>query len=98
MGRRRTDVPLGPRSPALRVAGRCPGLLFRAAGGLLILATAVLAAGCRETPKAATRPPEPVKVTRVVQKDVPIYGQWVGTTVGYVTAQIRAREIGRAHV
>ena len=59
-----------------------------------MLAAAVLASGCRETPKAATRPPEPVKVTRVIQKDVPIYGQWVGTTVGYVTAQIRARVSG----
>jgi membrane fusion protein (multidrug efflux system) len=94
MGRRRTDVRLGPRSSVLRVAGRCHDLLFRAAGGLLILATAVLATGCRETPKAATRPPEPVKVTRVIQKDVPIYGTWVGTTVGYVTAQIRARVSG----
>jgi membrane fusion protein (multidrug efflux system) len=94
MGRRRTDVRLGPRSSVLRVAGRCHDLLFRAAGGLLILAIAVPATGCRETPKAATRPPEPVKVTRVVQKDVPIYGEWVGTTVGYVTAQIRARVSG----
>jgi membrane fusion protein (multidrug efflux system) len=30
----------------------------------------------------------------VVQQDVPIYGEWVGTTVGYVTAQIRARVNG----
>jgi membrane fusion protein (multidrug efflux system) len=35
-------------------------------------------------------PPE-VVVAEVIQKDVPIYGEWVGTTVGYVDAQIRAR-------
>ena len=35
-------------------------------------------------------PPE-VLVAEVIQQDVPIYGEWVGTTVGYVDAQIRAR-------
>ena len=35
-------------------------------------------------------PPE-VLVTEVIQKDVPIYGEWVGTTVGFVDAEIRAR-------
>ncbi|HSF09013.1 MAG TPA: efflux RND transporter periplasmic adaptor subunit [Nitrospirales bacterium] len=35
-------------------------------------------------------PPE-VLVAEVIQKDVPIYGEWIGTTVGYVDAQIRAR-------
>ena len=42
---------------------------------------------------AAPEPPE-VQVTPVVQQDVPIYSEWVGTTVGYVTAQIRARMSG----
>ena len=30
----------------------------------------------------------------MTQKDVPIYGEWVGTTVEYVTAQISARVSG----
>jgi multidrug resistance efflux pump len=55
---------------------------------------AALPAGCKDTPKSTARPPEPVKVTTVQQRDVPIYGEWVGTTVGYVTAQIRARVSG----
>ena len=46
-------------------------------------AFASLSAGCKEAPKATARPPEQVKVTSVVQKDVPIYAEWVGTTVGY---------------
>jgi membrane fusion protein (multidrug efflux system) len=61
---------------------------------LFIVAVAVSAAGCKEAPKAAVRPPEPVKVAPVTQRDVPIYGEWVGTTVGYVTAQIRAHVQG----
>ena len=36
----------------------------------------------------------PVKVTAVIQQDVPIYREWVGSTVGYVSAQIRARVTG----
>jgi membrane fusion protein (multidrug efflux system) len=62
---------------------------------VMLIATVVLSAtGCKEAPKPAARPPEPVKVAPVVQRDVPIYGEWVGTTVGYVTAQIRARVSG----
>src|SRR3989442_10482665 len=61
--------------------------------GRLMAVVGLLAAGCREAPKVA-RPPEPVQVIQVVQQDVPIYGEWIGTTVGYVTAQIRARVSG----
>ncbi len=45
--------------------------------------------------KAATPPPPPeVLVTEVVQKDVPIYFEWIGTTEGNVNAQIRPRVQG----
>jgi RND family efflux transporter MFP subunit len=71
------------------------GRLARALGGLLALAMMVLIGGCKDAAKvtAAPEPPE-VQVTPVVQKDVPIYSEWVGTTVGYVTAQVRARITG----
>lgn len=47
--------------------------------------------GCdRKEAKSTAMPPE-VVVAEVIQKDVPIYGEWVGTTAGYVDAQIRAR-------
>lgn len=35
-----------------------------------------------------------VQVVEVAQKDVPIYSEWVGTTDGYVNAQIRAQVSG----
>ncbi|MGE0827228.1 MAG: efflux RND transporter periplasmic adaptor subunit [Candidatus Binatia bacterium] len=45
--------------------------------------------------KAATPPPPPeVLVTKVLQRDVPIYFEWIGTTEGYVNAQIRPRVQG----
>jgi membrane fusion protein (multidrug efflux system) len=75
--------------------GKLPAMSrFRAGGRLLVAVAVSLSYGCRDAPKSAERPPEPVKVTPVVQRDVPIYAEWVGTTVGYVTAQIRARVAG----
>jgi len=71
----------------MRISSMC-------ARAFLIVAVVVSAAGCKEAPKSTARPPEPVKVGPVIQKDVPIYGEWVGTTVGFVTAQIRARVSG----
>jgi hypothetical protein len=72
-----------------------PGRLAQALGGLLALLIVSLIGGCKDAAKvtAAPEPPE-VQVTQVVEKDVPIYSEWVGTTVGYVTAQVRARITG----
>jgi membrane fusion protein (multidrug efflux system) len=55
-----------------------------------LCAGAVLLAGCREGSTA--RAPEllPVDVTPVVQRDVTIHGEWVGTATGFIDAQIRA--------
>src|SRR5215510_10662179 len=64
---------------------------------LLIVATVFVSAGCESQagPKAATPPPPPeVLVAEVVQQDVPIYFEWIGTTEGYVNAQIRPRVQG----
>ncbi len=59
---------------------------------LLLVATIFAFVGCgnQTGPKAATPPPPPeVLVTEVIQQDVPIYFEWIGTTEGYVNAQIR---------
>jgi membrane fusion protein, multidrug efflux system len=60
---------------------------------LLILLTA-FAAGCRakSAPPAAAAPP--VVVSRVVQQDVPVVQEWVGTTAGAVNAEIRPKVDG----
>ncbi len=45
--------------------------------------------------KPVPAPPTPtVLVTEVVQKNVPIYSEWVGTTLGFVDAQIHPRVQG----
>jgi membrane fusion protein, multidrug efflux system len=63
--------------------------LFRLA--TVAMATAVLGA-CKKAPPSAPSPT--VMVTKVIQKDVPIYSEWVGTTVGFVDAQIRPKVQG----
>src|SRR5881296_3235532 len=63
--------------------------------GLLIGLIAAVTAGCGDTSRAAGPPPAPVvKVEPVVERDVPITFEYVGTLVGYINAQIRARVTG----
>jgi membrane fusion protein (multidrug efflux system) len=51
--------------------------------------------GCGDGSRAGAPPPPPVvKVEAVVQRDVPISAEWVGSLVGYINAQIRARVSG----
>jgi len=69
-----------------------PGTLEKASRLLVVIATLV-GGGCKQTAPSAAPPPE-VLVTEVVQKDVPIYTEWVGTTVGFVNAQVRPRVQG----
>jgi len=57
------------------------------------LVSAVLllhALGCSNGNVRAAAPPPPpvVEVAPVIQKDVPVQGEWVGTLEGYVNAQI----------
>jgi membrane fusion protein (multidrug efflux system) len=63
-------------------------------GTMLILVLATFDAGCRDTAALAPPPPPVVKVEPVIEKDVPIVSEWVGTLVGYINAQIRARVSG----
>src|SRR5580704_5065934 len=65
--------------------------LAAAGAGLL----AVVSAGCeRRVASAASPQPPTVEVTSVIQKDVPLEGEWVGTLQGYVNAQIQPQVSG----
>jgi membrane fusion protein (multidrug efflux system) len=62
---------------------------------IALMAAAGFAGGCRDSSRAGPSPPPPlVKVAQVTVQDVPIQQEWVGTLVGYVNAQIRARVTG----
>ncbi len=64
-------------------------------GVLLFTAVVFVFAGCEGRKQVAAPPPPPeVLVAEVAQQDVPIYFEWLGTTDGYVNAQIRPRVQG----
>ncbi|MDE3136026.1 MAG: efflux RND transporter periplasmic adaptor subunit [Acidobacteriota bacterium] len=64
------------------------------AGAGIVLAL-VFATGCQRRAAAQERRPAPVvEVVTAVQQDVPVYGEWVGTLEGYVTAQIQPHVSG----
>lgn len=56
----------------------------------------VSALGCSSGKVRAAAPPPPpvVEVAPVIQKNVPLQGQWVGTLEGYVNAQIQPQVSG----
>ncbi|MFL6231626.1 MAG: efflux RND transporter periplasmic adaptor subunit [Thermoanaerobaculia bacterium] len=61
--------------------------------GLGVVCAAV--AGCHGKPAAPPpQGPPAVVVTQVVQRDVPVYQEWIGTTEGNVNAEIRPRAEG----
>jgi len=64
--------------------------------GLIVLALVVtLGAGCERRVASAPAPAPPtVEVTPVIEKDVPLEGEWVGTLEGYVNAQIQPHVTG----
>jgi RND family efflux transporter MFP subunit len=59
----------------------------------LVFGSILLIPGCR---KASPPPPPPptVQVTEVIQQDVPIFREWVGTLDGFVNAQIKPQVAG----
>ena len=60
----------------------------------LVAATVSVLAGCRNPQAALPVPSAEVEVATVVQKDVPIYSEWVATLDGYVNAQIQPQVTG----
>src|SRR5439155_4554305 len=68
---------------------------LNAAGICLMVATLLVSAGCSQSTSASkAQPPPDVEVVQVEQKDVPIYGEWIGTLDGMVNADIKAQVSG----
>jgi RND family efflux transporter MFP subunit len=74
-----------------------PNLPVRAAARVvlgLLLATVSSALGCGNTNAVPAISIPEVQVASVVQKDVPIFSEWVATLDGYVNAQIQPQVTG----
>jgi hypothetical protein len=46
------------------------------------------AMACKKTAAVTAQPTPEVVVIELVRRDVPLYSEWVGTTVGFVNADI----------
>lgn len=70
----------------------------RTAAALLAAASAALLMACSRKSSASAAqgapPPPKVVVSTVVQQDVPIFGDWVATTDGYINANIQPQVTG----
>lgn len=62
--------------------------------GMMTLFAALVIGGCGKTEQAPPPAPPVVEVAEVLQKDVPIYQEWIGTLDGMVNAQILAQATG----
>jgi len=63
------------------------------AAGISLVSLSLIAACSAPPPQPQTSPPI-VKVVHVEQKDVPVYGEWIGTLDGMVNAEIKAQVTG----
>jgi membrane fusion protein (multidrug efflux system) len=74
-----------------------PSMRTSASLSCVLLAGAVaLHSGCKpkSAASAAPAPPPEVEVTRPLQRDEPVYAEWVGSLDGLVDAQVRAQVQG----
>jgi len=69
-------------------------LIRRAIAAAILLVAGANGAGCGKGEQKAGPPPMDVLVTDVVQKDVHVYGDWIGTISGYINATIRPQVTG----
>ncbi|HEY6339924.1 MAG TPA: efflux RND transporter periplasmic adaptor subunit [Bryobacteraceae bacterium] len=68
-------------------------MAWASAGALVAVPLFFIArSGAKST--AQTPPPPVVEVAEVQQKDLPIYGEWIGTLTGQVNADIKAQVTG----
>jgi RND family efflux transporter MFP subunit len=69
-------------------------LLIAGAFCLIALGLTVGALRPKHVSLAQTGAPPEVEVVQVEQKDIPIYGEWIGTLDGFVNADVRAQVTG----
>jgi RND family efflux transporter MFP subunit len=63
-------------------------------GVAVCAAMAVFAAGCEKPAAPGAPPPPDVDVVAAITKDVPVYGEWIGSLDGYTNANITPQVTG----
>jgi membrane fusion protein (multidrug efflux system) len=64
------------------------------AASLFLVSGLLFATGCKKSSVVGAPPPLEVAVAMAEQRDVPIYGEWVGNLDGFVNAQIQPQVSG----
>lgn len=77
-------------SRVARAIGRALGTALTVLG----LPALLLTGGCRQQEQAGPPPVPVVEVVNVVQRDVPVYGEWIGVLDGSINAVIRPQVTG----
>jgi RND family efflux transporter MFP subunit len=68
---------------------------FLAGGAACLIVLGLILGAVRPKHVAGAQPPVPdVEIVQVEQKDVPVYGEWIGTLDGLVNADVRAQVTG----
>ena len=75
-------------------SSRKRNLVVAGAVGLVVIALVVRTLRPKHASGAGAAAPPDVMVAQVEQKDVPIYGEWIGTLDGFVNADVRAQVTG----
>jgi membrane fusion protein (multidrug efflux system) len=72
-----------------------PGMnAFQQTVSLFLVSGLLFAVGCKKPSQVGAPPPLEVAVATAEQRDVPIYGEWVGNLDGFVNAQIQPQVSG----
>jgi RND family efflux transporter MFP subunit len=66
----------------------------RQIASLFLVSGLLFAMGCKKSQVAGPPPPLQVAVATAEQRDVPIYGEWIGNLDGFVNAQIQPQVSG----
>jgi RND family efflux transporter MFP subunit len=73
-------------------------MIHRSLGSIIVSVAIVMlgiaASGCRKAAAVAPPPIPEVEVTDVIKQDVALYSDWVGTTEGFVNAEIHPKITG----
>jgi membrane fusion protein, multidrug efflux system len=78
------------QNPYLALANR----RLRILGRLEILAACAIVVGSVGCAHKAKTPLTEVEVAKPVRTDVPVYSEWIGTTVGYIDVQVHSKVAG----
>ncbi len=63
-------------------------------GALVFLGSMLVIAACHKTAATPVVCIPRVRIVKVVQRDVPLYREWIGTLDGFVNAEVKAQVAG----